>query len=676
MRFNLFIFCAIVFANHALLESAYAVPTNFVVIVTDDQRFDSLWSMPIVTSELVDKGVMFENAYVTTPSCCPSRGSFLSGGYLPQNSGVLTPTWRNGGFENFADVNALAPILSAAGYRTAMLGKYLNGYDYDRPEAQLYYPPGWTTFKPAQTFDNDLLSAQAIEFLSANANDPFFLYVAPYAPHYPAIPAAEDSSRFSDFTFRERGHGESDFSDKPDWVNFGHFPYNRGRFNNIDEQDEFHRDQLRTLQGVDRLVGDVVVWLEANGKLESTIIFFTSDNGFMWGEHGLFEKNLPYEESIRVPLVVRADGLVPRVEEKLAVENLDIAATIIDLSGIPVSSDGLSLWPLLSDPQAPWRTELHVQTYGLSGLITPRNMWSGLRRVDASGNWKYVEYPSGEAELYDLQADPFELDSMHTDPAYSTMRQSLAESLAGRRGFSVINLGPPPGSINEPFHGQFLSWGGSGGQVAWNRHAGLPPDGLSLDEETGVLSGIPVESGEFNVVFLAVDQLTSTYTGENQQFFFRWFIEIEPFDGDGIPNPGDNCPDQFNPGQEDVNADGEGDVCDDSDSDGLFDAADNCLFVENIDQYDSNSDGVGNICDPDIVGVDGVPANDCTVDFFDVAAIKQAFLTDPTSANWNSDADFDHDNFIGFLDVTIMKDFFLTPPGPAANRNATSGCLP
>ncbi|MDH3589901.1 MAG: hypothetical protein OEQ74_10905 [Gammaproteobacteria bacterium] len=114
----------------------------------------------------------------------------------------------------------------------------------------------------------------------------------------------------------------------------------------------------------------------------------------------------------------------------------------------------------------------------------------------------------------------------------------------------------------------------------------------------------------------------------------------------------------------------------DADADGVVDAFDNCTEVMNVLQHDSNDDGIGNSCDPDIVGTDGDPAtNNCLVDFFDVGALKTAFLTNPASPNWNPDADFDDDDFIGFLDVAVMKDFFLAAPGPAPNPNASSGCL-
>lgn len=167
-----------------------------------------------------------------------------------------------------------------------------------------------------QTFDDQLLSSQAIEFLDLHGDAPFFLYIAPYAPHFPAIPSPEDSELFADYVYRERGYGETDLSDKPGWVVQGARSYNVGRFGSMEQQDAFHRDRLRTLQGVDRLVEQVVDWLDDNDKLENTIVFYTSDNGFLLGEHGLFEKNIPYQESIRVPLVVRGSrefGMADRI---------------------------------------------------------------------------------------------------------------------------------------------------------------------------------------------------------------------------------------------------------------------------------------------------------------------------------------------------------------------------
>ncbi|MFQ6115100.1 MAG: sulfatase-like hydrolase/transferase, partial [bacterium] len=271
------------------LETSQKGPYNFVVILTDDQHWDTVGDtgvnaeiremfgrpiMPEVEQHLVAKGVLFTNAFVTTPLCCPDRASTLAGGFYAHNTGVLTNRPPNGGAQKFKDKETLSTLLQNEGYKTAFIGKYMNGYANIDPEG--YVPPGWTrfvaTFKKKswtnysvvigcsginpslgviaeQTqYITDFQKDQALDFLEQYGDSPFLLFLSTHAPHTPATPAAgEDEQLFSGYTYRGRAYGESDLSDKPAWVQTQAEEFE----SKIDTRDELHRKQLRSLQAVD-----------------------------------------------------------------------------------------------------------------------------------------------------------------------------------------------------------------------------------------------------------------------------------------------------------------------------------------------------------------------------------------------------------------------------------------
>jgi N-acetylglucosamine-6-sulfatase len=406
-------------------------PMNFVVIITDDQRWDTLWAMPTVQHELVSRGVTFSNGFVTTPLCCPSRASILSGGFYAHHTGVLQNGGPNGGAAKFSDVETLATWLHDAGWKTALIGKYFNHYDQLSP----YVPPGWTRwvalvrggyFSPyinidgvettATGYQTKFWADQAVQFIRQYPDTPIFLYLTPFAPHEPAIPALRDRSAFSDFPpWRPPSYNEEDVSDKPRWVR---------RLPPLSPdvqvaQDEFDRNQLRTLQAVDRAVGSIVEALGETERLANTVFVLTSDNGLMWGEHRVLDKGCVYEECIRVPFVVVVPGVAARTDPHLVL-NLDIGPTIAALAGLTKSTDGQNLLPLLRDPQVSVRDDFLIEYWG-----------ERLKRFRAVRNdrWKYVEYANGDRELYDLSNDPYELDNQVNNPAYRETVASLQSRL-------------------------------------------------------------------------------------------------------------------------------------------------------------------------------------------------------------------------------------------------------
>jgi N-acetylglucosamine-6-sulfatase len=394
---------------------------NFVVIVTDDQRWDTLGSMPAVRRLLMTGGVTFRNAFVTTPSCCPSRVSLLTGQYS-HRSGVLDGSAGNapGGAPAFDDDRSLATWLDDAGYRTGLIGKYLNDY------AKLpvgYVPPGWDEwFAIAQAhpqvryydyelnengrivgygdepsdYSTSVLRDKALRFVEGDG--PFFLYFAPIAPHPPSTPAPDDLEAPVDAWDPAPSVGEEDLSDKPG-----------GRIDVYDAATaRSTRDRmLRSLLEVDRAIDRIHDAVSDAGRLDQTYFLFTSDNGFLWGEHRLMGKVWPYEESIRVPLVIRPPGNNPTRSVGRMALNIDVAPTIADLAGVGVnpSPDGISLVPLLDDAGVPTRDRFVVEFLGFAPNVPP---YSAIR----TERYLYVEYRNGSRELYDLRADPFELRNM------------------------------------------------------------------------------------------------------------------------------------------------------------------------------------------------------------------------------------------------------------------------
>lgn len=396
---------------------------NFIIILTDDMRWDNLWAMPITQNRL--QGVTFDNAFTTTPVCCPARASILTGQYVHNHHVLNNAIGRSA----LNELDTLATNLQRAGYRTGFTGKYMHGYQPG------YVPPGWTKFVAGENggmlldwwhlhnvttgqsgpdapgagglYDTDryiTLHHQdaALSFLDQHGREPFFLFVSTYAPHDPETPLPEDMGLFTNYLYRGRSYGEADMSDKPAWLQAA------ALMDASRNDDERHRNILRSLQPVDRMVGAIMDRLAALGVLDKTVIIFASDNGVSWGEHGIYDKGTPYEEAIRVPLIVSVPGIPARRETKIALL-IDLAPTIYELAGVSHDADGKSLLPLLTNPATEWRTDFMIEAYGyLEWRFPTDGIWRGVR----SERWKYVEWHNGEVELYDLTNDPFELENI------------------------------------------------------------------------------------------------------------------------------------------------------------------------------------------------------------------------------------------------------------------------
>jgi arylsulfatase A-like enzyme len=461
------LFAAALVASLAIAAPATAQRPNVLEIMTDDQTVESLRVMPNVKRLLADQGTTFDRSFVSFPVCCPSRATLLTGQF-PHNHTVegLDPPW--GGYINL-DTSSYLPVwLRRVGYNTIHLGKFLNGYgtqNIDPAEV----PPGWTEWQGSVDpstyryygytlnengalrtygenedpafYQTDFYGRRASELIERYAPlaRPFFLSVNFVAPHHGGGVAEEEeesSLKLPVVAPRHAGafagegpppdpsYNELDVADKP--TNIQRRPLLTPT-QDTDIRRAYQR-RLASLLAVDDAVERLVRALERSGELDNTLIIFTSDNGFFHGEHRVpYGKLLPYEPSIRVPLIMRGPG-VPRGQKRAQlVENVDLAPTILAAArakGDPILPfDGRSLFPLLDDRGLEWGRDLLVAARGGSVRYT------GLRTY----RYLYIEYATGERELYDLDFDPAQQQSVHLDPRYARIVRVLAARLAALR---------------------------------------------------------------------------------------------------------------------------------------------------------------------------------------------------------------------------------------------------
>jgi arylsulfatase A-like enzyme len=430
---------------------------NVLLILTDDQTLESMRVMDRTLERLAAEGTTFANTVVSYPMCCPSRATELTGQYA-HNHKVMGNNPPDGGYGRLDHSNTLPVWLREAGYETAHVGKYLNGYT--GPEV----PPGWSHWfglsdpstyrmydytvidggKPVRygededDYQTDVLARKAEEILRGmiRSGHPFFLSVAPVPPHQersdedargtPPRPARRHQGLFGAEPLPGKASfDETDVADKP--------PHIRKLRSLGAAKKELilrtYRAQLESLQAVDELVERLVDTLEETGQLDRTVIVFTSDNGFFLGEHRIADgKLLPYEESIRVPLIVRGGGFPAGHTAEQPAANIDLAPTIVELTGARAkrTMDGRSLLPLALDPSLGRDRALLIE--GLS-----RNPAKPSYQAVRTSRWLYVEYRTGARELYDLQSDPLQLRSRHNAPGLRAVRTDLARRLAKLR---------------------------------------------------------------------------------------------------------------------------------------------------------------------------------------------------------------------------------------------------
>ncbi|HYP47160.1 MAG TPA: sulfatase [Thermoleophilaceae bacterium] len=465
---------ALVAALSLLAGAAQARPTqkrpNVVVIMTDDQDFRSMGAMPKTQRLIARRGTAFDTAIVSFPLCCPSRATFYSGQYA-HNHGVLWNTPPQGGYAKFNGAEALPVWVQRAGYRTIHIGKYLNEYGERDPHE---VPPGWedwhggvdpstydyygytlnhngrlrTYSRRAEHYSTDVYASLAERAIrrARKTRKPFFLNVAPNAPHTvsvasrariegtPALPPPRYADRFASTAMpRYPNFDEADVSDKPPFVGA---VWPRLTEAQVASLTAHYRGRMGALAGVDDLVERVVRALRRNGVYGNTDIIFTSDNGWMLGEHRLSDplsedglasgvKFFPFEGSSRVPLMAAGPDFPAGRTVTEPVVNADLAPTIARITGAHATlpQDGVSLTAAARRPSL-----LRGRGVLLEAFENPRA--APPYRSIRTKRYRYDLYADGQEGLYDLRADPWELQSRHADLRYAIVKAELARGLA------------------------------------------------------------------------------------------------------------------------------------------------------------------------------------------------------------------------------------------------------
>jgi len=409
---------------------------NIIHILADDMRYDDIAVMPNVRRIFKHAAVSFSCHMVAFSVCAPSRASILTG-LQAHNHGVLGNQDDIGGYGVYRTLegNALPVWLTAAGYHVGHVGKFINNYGKDAPK---HVPPGYADWramcdKKLDDYNNftlnengtlveytgqyttDVFVEKVLDFVST-APQPYALFFWPNAPHGPSTPDQQDKGTFSNVDMPiHRNFNEANVKDKPALIR--DLPL-------LDDTEiaaiqDLWRSRAECLQSLDRGVAALVDQLKQSGQLENTHIVFTSDNGFMLGEHRVDDaKDLLYEESTRVPLLWRMPGGAGGKRD-VPVSNIDVTAAIVEVTGATAGRvlDGRSLVPLLNDAETPWNTAVLIQCGEARGIATQQ--------------YRYMVWTdTGETELYDMADDPYQLRNVAGTHKYRKIETDLAAAFA------------------------------------------------------------------------------------------------------------------------------------------------------------------------------------------------------------------------------------------------------
>ncbi len=454
-------------AQSAALVRAAAPPRpNVVFVLMDDLRWDDigLGGHPWIKTPNIDRigreGIVFRGAFAATPLCSPNRASFLTGQYA-HSHGIIDNTDRS---PRSHQLVTFPRILHDHGYEAAYIGKWHMGID-DSPRPGFDY---WLSlqgqgyyFDPdlnengerlkVRGYTTDIFNERATRFIRRQRTRPFLLFLAHKAVH-PNIfqnadgsvrpsPTGEGPAAFPPAARHRRLYAAEKLPRRPNYLKAPEgkpallrgFPGVPPLSPATATEDEVIRNRLRMLASADEGVGALYHALEETGQLDRTVFVFTSDEGYFYGEHCLGEeRRLAYEESIRVPLLIRYPALVQpgRTEDRMAV-SVDLAPTLLELAGAPGSAgvEGRSLVPLLTGHARQWRNSILIEYF--SDTVMKRIRQMGYQAVRTE-RWKYIQYTElkGMDELYDLKNDPYELRNLADDPAAAREKEALGAELA------------------------------------------------------------------------------------------------------------------------------------------------------------------------------------------------------------------------------------------------------
>lgn len=461
---------------------------NIVVLTTDDQTVRDMLALQQTQALIGAQGATFARSYVSFPLCCPARATWLTGQHA-HNHGVLGNTAPDGGYAMLKDDQTLPVWLQKRDYRTVHVGKMPNGY---AETDQDYVPPGWrlpdgefygfvpdppsayTGFKLNENgvvnqytpldYQTDVYAEKATQAIvthtTTSPSRPLFLQVDFFAPHDPAEPAVRHDGAFSTLPLPiDKSFNEKDNSDKPGWLR----AVRRMGGGLISKIQNRYRNRLESLLAVDEAVAKIVAELNAQGILDNTYIFFTSDNGFMQGQHRLHQgKFVAYDPSAQVPLLVRGPGIPAGAVSSELVTNVDLVATILDIAGASpgITIDGRSYLPFAQNPTSRSERPILFETGRAIALADPAGASAAGKRKKKSSIYvknldldrtaqlagrvikppKYrairtrryllIKYSDHGRELYDMAKDRLQIRSVYKNPRYKKIKKLLLRKLA------------------------------------------------------------------------------------------------------------------------------------------------------------------------------------------------------------------------------------------------------
>jgi N-acetylglucosamine-6-sulfatase len=516
--------CMLVLLARGEPSRAASGKPNVIMFTTDDQTLRDMQVMPKTQALIGNAGASFLHAYASDPLCCPSRVTVQTGEYA-HNTGVLGNTPPQGGYQSFNDKNDLPVWLQSDGYRTIHIGKMPNGFGESNVGGPTYVPPGWGPYAggigplskgefygfigPPSSYTGFTLDENGVEktytaddystdvyadlavsrinnHLSNFPNNPLYMQVQFFAPHDPATPAPKYAGAFSTALLPiDPSFNEKNVKDKPAWIKrikrFG-----PGLIAKIQTRFQ-HR--LETLLSVDDAVEKIVNDLESHGALGNTYLIFTSDQGFMQGQHRLHQgKFVPYEPSVQVPLEIRGPGIPAGSQPRGLVWNGDITSTILQMTGAKpgLPQDGQSMLPLAQNPTAKSTRPILFETGPPGTTFEPgtgtaaaasghrrgkvgtyvkntdldhtaqlaRAIVAPRYRAIRTGRYLLTKYSDGGREMYDISSDPFELNSVWKNGRYAPVKKFLLKALAKLvhcSGPACNNqIGKPPKPLPQP----------------------------------------------------------------------------------------------------------------------------------------------------------------------------------------------------------------------------------
>jgi N-acetylglucosamine-6-sulfatase len=457
-------------ATSLMKTTCFAAPRNVIFVLSDDHRFDFMGFHPdspkFLETPNMDRmareGAHLENAFVSTSLCSPSRASILTGRFMHHHKVVDNQRPVPPGTTFFP------MTLQAAGYQTGFVGKWHMGHEKDDPRPGFHH---WASFRGQGTYfdptlningqrkqlrgyTTNVLTDQALQWLKSGRDKekPFFLYLSYKAVHYPFLPSNENKGRYADKPIdypETMANTERNYRTQPHWVRERRYSIHgidhmeTGAFDKdpVPNFDDLYHQYCEAVYGLDQNVGRVLDYLDKSGLSENTLVIYMGDNGFELGEHGFYDKRDAFEESIRIPMLAYAPGMIkPGTRVSQMVQNIDIAPTILAACDAKTKSqiDGRSFLPLLKGEKLEWRDHiLYEYHWEWNFPATPTTF------AIRGERYKYVFYHGlwDQNGFYDLQTDPHERHNLIAVPGYqdriSAMKSQLFNELEASGGLNI-----------------------------------------------------------------------------------------------------------------------------------------------------------------------------------------------------------------------------------------------